>query len=111
MNRIEFVQLITTDIHDISYTDMIIKFFDQHMILYDILDNVKYVQVIDIGKKFSCDYIIFNLTFKDIEEAKNNAEKINSIPYINIYGKQYHIVQDEINNCNITVEIDLVVPL
>lgn len=111
MNRIEFVQSITTNIKDISYTDMIIKFFDQHMILYDIIDSVKTVEITDISTNptLCSDIITFKLSFNDSSEANENFSKLNNDFYHNMYGKRFHIIPFEMDD-TIIIRME-VVPL
>ena len=97
MNRIEFLNSIVRD----NNTDMIVEFFDQHMLLYDLLDTVKYISVVDSSHM----RISFQLDYEDDTAVPALTQKLSGIGNVIIYNKLMCVSYSEISSRSIIITI------
>ena len=100
MDRIEFLQSINymegTSIHDI-----LLSFFDQYMLLYNLVEDVQNVSIIDTDG-FN---IIFQVTYSNTDTANRVVKRIMENPAIHIYESIYAINVEVVNNTTINISI------
>lgn len=101
MNRLEFAQLLSSKSPNLETKDIIINFFDQYMFMYDFLDNVDDIFIINTDEN----NISFQLLFNDADDAECTLNKLNGIYTINIYENNYRISCGCLNEYTIIVTI------
>lgn|SRR5574344_1661273 len=100
MNRIEFVQSIKRD-NSITLADIVVNFFDQYMFLYDLVDTVDSVSIID----HNTSSISFRLDYSTKEPVEQLQEKLYNIPIAMIYGLNYYVRSSRIEDNSIMISI------
>ncbi len=88
MDRIEFLNSIkyNTDLNQ-EVINILIGFFDQYMVLYNLIENVINISMIGTTNNS----INFLLTYSDTDSASKALNKINSINIFNAYNKVFYI--------------------
>ena len=94
MDRMEFLNQIKFEC-DNDLGCIMSGFFDQYMLLYDLVDTVENVVVLDT---YDNNGIKFLLTYSNIVSSAKLAEKLSVNPYVIIYEKQYGISFSLLNN-------------
>ena len=100
VNRVEFVQSIKRD-NDTSLTDLIVNFFDQYMFLYDLVDDMDSVTIIDHNQSS----ISFRLDYSNAQPVEQLQEKLYAVPVAIIYGIKYSIVPYRLEDRSILITI------
>lgn len=103
MDRLEFLNCIKYEC-DTVLTDILCNFFDQYMLLYNLLDTVDNVSVISTFEKG----IVFKIDYIDKESAEKLFEKLLMFPYVDIYEKRY-IINSSLDNNSVTINITSII--
>ena len=85
MDRAEFLKSINRNGKE--FTDMIVGFFDQHMLLYDLVDNISNVDIIQLEQH----NVEFKVEFPNNEDVAIVLDRVSSSPIIPIYEKNYGV--------------------
>jgi hypothetical protein len=85
MNRIEFVHSIRSD--QLSIADLVVNYFSQYMLLYNLIDYVNDIKVINSNNTA----ITFELCYTDDTSAQILQNKISGIQSAIVYGVLYYI--------------------
>jgi hypothetical protein len=85
MDRAEFLKSI--DRNGTEFTDMIVGFFDQHMLLYDLVDNVSNVSIIELKQN----NVEFKVDFPSTNDVDIVMNRVTNAPIIPIYEKNYNV--------------------
>lgn len=101
MNRIEFLQLLSSKSTNIEVTDIIVNFFDQYMIMFDLLSCVDQIFIVNADKSS----ISFQLLYNDPDEVERLVQHLSTIPIVNIYGSNYRIESSILNDYTIIITI------
>lgn len=101
MNRVEFFQSIKNNITGTG--DIITLFFDQYMILYDLIDNVDDICVLGVDESS----ISFQLYFENKNTINTIVEKIKMQSVFIMYEKCYSISYSNITDNGIDIKISL----
>ena len=100
MDRIEFFHSI--NYVDTDMTDALISLFDQHMLLYNLVDNIR---------KVSCEQhylnnVQFIIDYISPEAADNNLQILSANNTVCIYGSMCYLIAEKISNASIRLSID-----
>ena len=100
MDRIEFF-------HSINYTEeseatnLLISFFDQYMLLYNLIDNIRSVSY----EKSYLNQIQFIIDYISSKDAENNLQIINTYNIVNIYGSICCVTATQTSDTSIKLSI------
>lgn len=83
MDRIQFLQ----SIKNIELSDIIASFFDQYMLIYNLIDKVNDIEVISKNENA----ISFQLNYTDPQDIQRLKEKLSSTSSLVIYESMYGI--------------------
>lgn len=100
MDRIEFLHSI--NMQDSSIIDFVVNFFDQYMLLYDLVDCVCKPTVLE----YSTTHILFNLVYNDKHSASLLADKVNASSMMPMYGHMYNVTCNLIDTTSINININ-----
>lgn len=98
MNREQFLHSIKSS--DIESSDIVINFFDQYMLLYDLIDNVNNVSIISSDKS----NISFRLDFDDEQSNITMRNKLINLQYVTIFESFYNIFFEVISNTSTIIK-------
>lgn len=101
MDRVEFIKSIEDS--NISHADILCKFFDQYMILYNLMENVDDIKLISSDDKS----VTFQLYFSKSDILNTLIEKLKSQSMIMIYDKNYMLSYSNITESSLYVSITL----
>jgi len=98
MDRIEFLNSIKyTDLNQ-KAINILMGFFDQYMVLYNLIENVTNISMVGTSNNS----INFLLTYTDVDSASKALNNISSINLFNAYNKVFYIqAQSHDNKSNI----------
>lgn len=99
MNRVEFIQ----SIKDLNNETLLTNFFDQYMILYDLIEKVDDIKVIQSDQVS----VSFQLYFTDAYKLQSIVEKLKSQSMLMMYEKYYSISYSDITDSTINIKISL----
>ena len=101
MDRVEFIKSIEDA--NISHADILTKFFDQYMILYDLIEHIDDIKFIDSDSTSTK----FQLYFGNPNILNTLVERLKTQTMIMIYQKCYGIYYSDItsNTVNITITL------
>ena len=85
MDREQFLHSIKSD--NLEAKDIVVNFFDQYMLLYDLIDTVKDTTIINSNKSS----ISFQLDFSNDESVIKLCEKIEAYPVVTIFNSVFNI--------------------
>lgn len=100
MDRIEFF-------HSINYTDkaeatnLLMSFFDQYMLLYNLVDDIRSVSY----EQSYLNNIQFIIDYVSPAAANNNMMIVNSHSMVNIYGSICYVSASKISDTSIKLNI------
>jgi len=98
MDRMEFLRLIGYENCETNAADIICEFFDQYMLLYDLVDTVTNVSIMASSKVADNRYITFKLEYNDISSSSALAHKLSNITSAVIYGTTYNVFTSVTDN-------------
>lgn len=101
MDRVEFIKSIEDS--NIDNADILTKFFDQYMILYNLIEHVDNIKLLNSNETS----VAFQLYFSDINILNMIIEKIKSQSMILIYDKCYNIACSNITDNTFDITITL----
>jgi len=101
MDRLEFVHLLSSRSNNIEVKDIIINFFDQYMIMYDMLNGVDDIFIAN-ADNFN---ISFQMIFNDTDDVEELINHLASIPVVKVYESVYSITCNRINEYTVIVSI------
>lgn len=85
MDREQFLHSIKSD--NLVVKDIVVNFFDQYMLLYDLVDTVKDTTIISSNESS----ISFQLDFSNNESVNTLCKKIEACPIVTIFGSFFNI--------------------
>ena len=85
MDREQFLHSIKSD--NLEAKDIVVNFFDQYMLLYDLVDTVKDTTIISSNESS----ILFQLDFSNNESVNTLCGKIDASPIVNIFSSLFNI--------------------
>lgn len=100
MDRIEFF-------HSINYTDkaeatnLLMSFFDQYMLLYNLVDDIRSVSY----EQSYLNNIQFIIDYVSSAAAENNLIVVNSNSMVNIYGSICYVSALKISDTGVKITI------
>lgn len=100
MDRIQFSNRI--NLQGEIFADLLVQFFNQEMLLYNMVDTINDIKVINNDTN----HISFELYYNNQDDISNLYHKINSTPEMTIYGKNYLVSCDPLENKSIIINID-----
>ena len=86
MNRLEFLNCIKYNC-DAKLTDLMTNFFNQYMLLYNLVDTIESVSVVATYENG----IVFQLSYSNDIDANRLSEKLLQLPFVDIYEKRYNV--------------------
>lgn len=101
MDRLEFVRRLSDRSNNIEAKDIIINFFDQYMIMYDLLNGVDDIFIVN-ADNFN---ISFQMLFNDADDAESLITDLSSINVVKVYDSVYSIGCNKINEYTVIVSI------
>lgn len=101
MDRLEFVHLLSNRSNNIEAKDIIVNFFDQYMIMYDLLNGVDDIFIVSTDN-FN---ISFQMLFNDADDAESLVNYLSNIGIIKVYESVYSINCNRINEYTVIVSI------
>ena len=101
VDRIEFIKSMEES--NITHSDILCKFFDQYMILYNLIENVDDIKFISYDEKS----VTFQLNFSKADTMNTFIEKLRSQTMIMIYEKCYSISFSNITDNSLFVSISI----
>ncbi len=87
MDRVEFLHSINCANGVNSHLDLIMSFFDQYMLLYNIIDNITGTSIISSDEH----HIGFNVEYMDGASTQNTFQIITNNPVVELYQSIYSI--------------------
>lgn len=100
MDRVEFLHSINCP-EGTTGLDIIISFFDQYMLLYNMVDNVSQASLVH----FVDNLIIFQMICDSKKSAIDMYNKILANPSILIYESIYNVHADIVDDFTINISI------
>jgi cell fate (sporulation/competence/biofilm development) regulator YlbF (YheA/YmcA/DUF963 family) len=85
MDRLEFLQSIKRN--NMELADIVVHFFDQYMLLYNLIDTVNDISIVNSSNSA----ISFQLDYSDTDSVQKLNEKLKLSPYISIYESNYAV--------------------
>jgi hypothetical protein len=67
--------------------DIVVHFFDQYMLLYNLIDTVNDISIVNSSNSA----ISFQLDYSDTDSVQKLNEKLKLSPYISIYESNYAV--------------------
>lgn len=101
MDRVEFIKSIENS--DIDNADLLSKFFDQCMILYNLIEHVDNIKILNLNETS----VSFQLYFSDTDILNSIIERLKTQSMILIYDKCYSIAYSNITNNTFDIMITL----
>lgn len=101
MDRLEFVHLLSSRSNNIEAKDIIVNFFDQYMIMYDLLNNVDDIFIVSTDN-FN---ISFQILFNDADDTETLVKHLSNISIVKVHESMYSIKCNRINEYTIIVSI------
>lgn len=101
MDRVEFIK--SMEEANITHSDILCKFFDQYMILYNLIENVDDIKIINHDDKS----VTFQLNFSKSDILNSFVDKIKMQSMIMIYDKTYSVNYTNITENSLYVSITL----
>ena len=101
MDRIEFIKSIENS--NMENSDILTKFFDQYMILYNLIEHVDNIKLLGSNETM----ISFQLYFSDINVLNSIIEKIKVQNMVLIYDKCYNIACSNVTENTFDITISL----
>ena len=101
MDRVEFIK--SMEEANVTHSDILCKFFDQYMILYNLIENVDDIKFISCDEKS----VTFQLCFSENDILNTFIEKLKAQTMIMIYEKCYGVSFSNITDNSLFVSITL----
>jgi hypothetical protein len=101
VDRVEFIK--SMEEANITHSDILCKFFDQYMILYNLIENVDDIKFINSDDKS----VTFQLNFSKSDILNSFIDKIKTQSMIMIYEKTYSVNYTNITENSLYVSITL----
>src|SRR5574344_1624975 len=98
MDREQFLHSIKSN--DMEVSDIVVNFFDQYMLLYDLVDSVISTSIISSDKST----ISFQLDLADEQSAIVLRNKLAAIPAATIFDSLYNIFFEVISKESIVIK-------
>lgn len=99
MDRIEFVQAIKRD--NMELAEVVIKFFDQYMLLYNLVDTVDDISIINSNDMSVC----FELRYINPESATKLLGRLGQFNTMISYETPYNVFATPIDVRTLNIEI------
>ena len=102
MDRVEFINSIK-DPNGGNKENLLLNFFDHYMILYELIERVDDIEVINSDSSS----VSFKLKFSDPKILNRTVEKLKTQSMLMIFEKYYNISYSDIteNTVNITISL------
>lgn len=101
MTRIEFVKAI--NFNDNDYVACAVKFFDQNMLLYNLIGSCDCVNI--EGDTSSPNIISFDIKFKSVKDLNNMIEIVNIHQVFPMYGKLFSLTTTNLGETTLRVSL------
>lgn len=98
MDREQFLHSIKSS--DMEVSDIVVNFFDQYMLLYDLVDSVISTSIISSDKST----ISFRLDLADEESVTTLRNKLANIPATTIFDSFYNIFFEVVSKESIVIK-------
>ena len=98
MDREQFLHSIKSDNMEVS--DIVVNFFDQYMLLYDLIDSVINTSIISSDQST----ISFQLDLADEESTTTLRNKLAAIPAATIFDSFYNIFFEVVSKESIVIK-------
>ena len=101
MDRVEFIRQIEES--NITHAEILSKFFDQYMVLYNLIEKIDKVIFISSDNNS----VTFQLFCQNEDIIKTTADRIQHKSMVIIYEKCFSVIYSNITNCSIDITITL----
>lgn len=98
MDREQFLHSIKSS--DMEVSDIVVNFFDQYMLLFDLVDSVISTSIISSDKST----ISFQLDLADEESVTTLRNKLANIPAATIFDSFYNIFFEVVSKESIVIK-------
>ena len=101
MDRVEFLHSI--NMNGRVFSDTIIGFFDQHYILYNIIEDIASISICNSN----ANNIVFELYYNNDSELSTSFQSLSEIRSYSVFDKVYSINVQKINENTLTVQMSI----